>query len=173
MGLATVLLVGTEDLPTIPDYLQLGAVVVVALDRETLVRWQTDIQYPADHRDGEIIERGGLVIDLSGRRILHQERPLSLSELEFRVLAALVARPGRAWSFADLRGAGWDDELQLGADVEAVRALVQRLRGKLKGAGVPLRIEAVRGFGFRASPPSPGPPRGAPSTAAPEGSISG
>jgi DNA-binding response OmpR family regulator len=103
------------------------------------------------------LERGDLVIDLAGRRILHRERPIPLSELEFRVLAALVARPGRAWSFSDLRGAGWDDELRLSADVDAVRALVQRLRGKLKSIGVPMSIEAVRGFGFRASPTTTSP----------------
>ena len=155
MGLATVFLVGNDDLPAIPDYLQLGAVVVVAPDRETLVRWQWETQHPADLSDREPVERGGLVIDLVGRRILHRERPIPLSELEFRVLAALVARPGRAWSFSDLRGAGWDDELRLSADVEAVRALVQRLRGKLKATGVPLSIEAVRGFGFRATSGTP------------------
>jgi DNA-binding response OmpR family regulator len=171
MGLATVLLVGIDDLPTIPDYLRLGAVVVVAPDREILVRWQSEARGPAGDGGEQLIERGGLVIDLIGRQILHEEHPLSLSELEFRVLAALVARPGRAWSFADLRGAGWDDELRISADVEAVRALVQRLRGKLEVAGVPLRIEAVRGFGFRASPRSPVPPGGAVSTQAPAGST--
>jgi DNA-binding response OmpR family regulator len=157
MGQATVFLVGVDDLPTIPDYLQLGAVVVLAPDRQTLARWQWETQRLGDASEREPLERGDLVIDLAGRRILHRERPIPLSELEFRVLAALVARPGRAWSFSDLRGAGWDDELRLSADVDAVRALVQRLRGKLKSIGVPMSIEAVRGFGFRASPTTTSP----------------
>jgi DNA-binding response OmpR family regulator len=172
MGLATVFLVGVDDLPTIPDYLRLGAVVVVAPDRETLVRWQWETERMAEPPEREPMERGGLVIDLAGRRILHRGRPIPLSEMEFRVRAALVARPGRAWSFSDLRGAGWDDELRLRADVDAIRALVQRLRSKLKTRGVPLAIEAVRGFGFRASPRSSAPEE-EPSIVAPPHPIAG
>jgi DNA-binding response OmpR family regulator len=77
-------------------------------------------------------------------------RTLNLTDREFRVLAALMTRPGRAWSFADLRRAGWGQGPQLFSDDQTVRALVQRLRKKLRAVGAPVTIEAVRSFGFRA-----------------------
>jgi DNA-binding response OmpR family regulator len=145
---ATVLLVGADELATIPDYLRLGAVVVVAPDRVTLRRWQRDTE---DLEAGarEVDSDGAVIVDFPGRRVLLEGVPLDLTELEFRILAALLARPGRAWSFQDLRMAGWGDGPELAGDVEALRALVQRIRRKLEARGSGVRIEAVRGYGFR------------------------
>jgi DNA-binding response OmpR family regulator len=153
---ATVLLVGTDELPAIPEYLRLGAVVVVAPDRETLRRWQReagDDPPPPRPAGSEAV-----LVDFPGRRVLVDEVPLQLSELEFRVLAALLSRPGRAWSFVDLRRAGWGEGPRLVGDVEALRALLQRVRKKLAARGAPVRLAAVRGYGYRAevagSPPA-------------------
>jgi DNA-binding response OmpR family regulator len=96
---------------------------------------------------------GNLVVDLNARRVTIHDRPLPLSDLEFRVLAALLARPGRAWSFGDLRTVGWGEGPAIDGDPQMVRALVQRLRKKLDAAGVQICVEAVRSFGFRAEPP--------------------
>ena len=145
----TVYLIGIDELATIPDFLRLGAVVVVAGDRAALDRWQdqearttaaSDVGHPAT----------GIVVDLEARRILADGVPLPLSDLEFCVLGALVARPGRARSFGELRSAGWGDGATLPGDVEALRALIQRLRRKLHAAGAEMEIEPVRGFGYRA-----------------------
>jgi DNA-binding winged helix-turn-helix (wHTH) protein len=145
----TVFLLGDEHLPLIPEYLQLGSVVVVAPDRDLLRRWtreheETPVPEPA------VRTEGNLVVDLDARRVLIGDRPVSLSDLEFRVLAALLARPGRAWSFRDLRQAGWGEGPDLFGDDQIVKALVQRLRNKLRAAGAQVSIEAVRSFGFRA-----------------------
>jgi DNA-binding winged helix-turn-helix (wHTH) protein len=145
--IATVLLVGIDELARVPDYLELGAVVVIAPDRETMRQWRRD-QDPSE-RSAAANGAGALVIDLLSRRILCFGRPINLSELEFRVLAALLSHPGRAWSFRDLRRAGWGEGLDLPVDVYSVRSLVQRLRLKLGAAEAPATIEAVRGFGFR------------------------
>ena len=74
---------------------------------------------------------------------------MALTDLEFRVLAALTTRPQTARSFRDLRKAGWGDGPDLPFDIYPVRSLVQRLRVKLRAAEAPIRIEAVRGYGFR------------------------
>jgi DNA-binding response OmpR family regulator len=147
MTVATVLLVGIDELDHVPDYLELGAVVVLAPDRETMRQWrrEQDVEPEAIAAGGE----GALVIDLLSRRILCFGRPLELSDLEFRTLAALMSHPGRAWSFRDLRRAGWGGGLDLPVDIYSVRSLVQRLRLKLTAAEAPATIEAVRGFGFR------------------------
>jgi DNA-binding winged helix-turn-helix (wHTH) protein len=145
----TVFLLGDEHLPLIPEYLQLGSVVVVAPDRDLLRRWTREKE--ETRGPGPTVRtEGNLVVDLDARRVLIDDRPVSLSDLEFRVLAALLARPGRAWSFRDLRQAGWGEGPDLFGDDQIVKALVQRLRNKLRTSGARVSIEAVRSFGFRA-----------------------
>ncbi len=150
MNVPTVFLLGEDNLELIPEYLQLGSVVVVAPDREILRRWNDDQQDDAPDASIERTPNGDLIVDLSSRRVSFEGTPLNLTDLEFRVLAALMTRPGRAWSFNDLRRTGWGDGPDLCGDDQTVRALVQRLRKKLLAAQVPIAIEAVRSFGFRA-----------------------
>jgi two-component system, OmpR family, response regulator MtrA len=158
MNVPTVYLLGEDHLELIPEYLQLGSVVVVAPDRDVLRRWTADQeQGPGDERTHPS-ERGDLVVDLSARRVSIDGRTLNLTDLEFRVLAALMTRPGRAWSFTDLRRAGWGQGPHVFGDDQTVRALVQRLRKKLRAVGAPVAIEAVRSFGFRAEVRSEGTP---------------
>ncbi len=151
MGIPTVYIVGTERLALVPEYLNLGSVVVVAPDRDTLKRWGREQD---QHSDGlsvpNGIVEGATVVDLAGRRIVSDGATLPLSDLEYRVLSALLDPPGRAISFRELRTRGWGDGAEVSADVYSVRALVQRLRAKLEVARADVRIEAVRGFGFRA-----------------------
>ena len=154
MAIPTVFLVGVERLPLVPEYLNLGSIVVVAPDQDTLLRWvwEQDDWRRGDAKDDAGPE--GAVVDLAGRRINSDGTSLPLSDLEFRVLSALLSPPGRALSFRDIRGAGWGDGPEIPADIYSVRALVQRLRAKLQAAGADLLLEAVRGFGFRAVVPS-------------------
>jgi DNA-binding response OmpR family regulator len=150
MNVPTVYLLGEDNLELIPEYLQLGSVVVVAPDRDVLRRWTTDQEQDGDNAAAREPEHGELLVDLSARRVSIDGRALNLTDLEFRVLAALMARPGRAWSFTDLRRAGWGQGPPVFSDDQTVRALVQRLRKKLRAAHTPVTIEAVRSFGFRA-----------------------
>lgn len=154
MAIPTVFLVGVERLPLVPEYLNLGSVVVVAPDQDTLRRWvwEQDGDRPgaAGREDGSL----GTVVDLTGRRIVIDGATLPLSDLEFRVLSALLSPPGRALSFRELRASCWGDAPEIPADVYSVRALVQRLRAKLQVADAQVTIESIRGFGFRATPSS-------------------
>jgi DNA-binding response OmpR family regulator len=150
MAIPTVFLVGVERLPLVPEYLNLGSVVVVAPDQDTLRRWtweQDDHRHPSDERE---VSSSGTVVDLAGRRIVSDGVTLPLSDLEYLVLSALLSPIGRALSFQELRACGWGDGPELPADVYSVRALVQRLRAKLQVAGADISIQAVRGYGFRA-----------------------
>jgi DNA-binding response OmpR family regulator len=149
MGVPTVFLVGEGRLALVPEYLNLGSVVVIAPDRETLRHWQAE-QEPQAHVDAAP-SADGTVVDMEGRRILWKGESLPLSELEFRVLGALLRAPGRAWSFRDLRRVGWGDGGEMPLDPYTVKALIQRLRAKLQAADARVTIEAVRGFGFRAT----------------------
>jgi DNA-binding response OmpR family regulator len=148
VSVATVHLVGVRDIPRIPDYLTLGAVVVVAPDRETLRVWERE----ADERGAPpqpVTSVPGLQVDLAGRRAKWNGDELRLTPLEFRVLANMARQPGRAWSFQELRESGWGASHAPGIDVFAVRSVVQRLRRKLRVAEATVEIQSVRGFGFR------------------------
>jgi two-component system response regulator MtrA len=158
MNVPTVYLLGEDNLELIPEYLQLGSVVVVAPDRNVLRRWTADQEQDRDNGALRPANDGDLVVDLSARRVSIDGRTLNLTDLEFRVLAALMTRPGRAWSFTDLRRAGWGRGPQLFGDDQTVRALVQRLRKKLRASDAPVTIEAVRSFGFRAEVAADGTP---------------
>ena len=152
MSIPTVYLVGTERLPLIPEYLNLGTVVVVAPDQSTLDAWDDERRLARSAAERPADE-AATVIDLAGRRILCGGGSLPLSDLEFRVLYTLLDPPGRAVSFEELRSSGWGGTA-MEFDVCSVRALIQRLRAKLQVADAPMGIASVRGFGFRAEPTS-------------------
>ena len=150
MAIPTVFIVGIDRLPLVAEYLNLGSVVVVAPDGDTLKHWtleQDGREEPLRAENGHV---EATVIDLAGRRIVSDGATLPLSDLEYRVLSALLTPPGQAISFGELRQVGWGDPQEVPADIYSVRALIQRLRAKLEVADAEIRIDAVRGFGFRA-----------------------
>jgi DNA-binding response OmpR family regulator len=63
-----------------------------------------------------------------------------------------VNHPGKAFSFEQIRGLGWQDAVRLPIDIYAIRSLIQRLRAKLRAVNAPVTIHAVRSFGFRLEP---------------------
>lgn len=154
MTIATVTLVGEDDLARAIGFLRLGAVVVIAPDDEALAAWMHD-RWAGGHGDaaGAVVVDDGVVtrlhVDHRGHCVRWGDRRLPLTELEFRVLGCLLAEPGRAWSYRELREAGWGPVPDLGDDPYVVRSVVQRVRRKLADAAVPARIEPVRGFGLR------------------------
>jgi DNA-binding winged helix-turn-helix (wHTH) protein len=120
---------------------------------------------PADPEAGaEVIRFHHLEIDLGARHVHWAHRPLDLSEHEIGLLSLLAAPAGRARSFKELFAQVWGTEYRI--DPPVVHSAVRRLRRKLADAGADLRLESVRGYGFRlagtpgAAAPS-GPPPGA------------
>ena len=90
-----------------------------------------------------LIAAGPLELDTRARTATVNGRALSLSAMEYRLLAYLVLHRGRTMSQGELLEhlhAGETDR-----DPNAVEALVARVRKKL---GVPL-IETIRGLGYR------------------------
>ena len=74
-------------------------------------------------------------------------RPVSLTPIEFRLLAALVRHPDQVLSPDQLLAQAWQDPA--GVRQARVKFAVMRLRRKLGPGGAGGRIEAVRGFGYR------------------------
>jgi two-component system catabolic regulation response regulator CreB len=87
------------------------------------------------------------VIDRAGHQVRWRGRPVPLTEHELGIMAALAEHPGRALTFGELVACAWGTPYY--GHPGPVHAAARRLRSKLKKAGVELRLEAVRGVGFR------------------------
>ncbi len=89
---------------------------------------------------------GKLVVDARAHSAAVEGRELTLTPTEFRLLAALAARPGQVVERRALLRAGWPEERD--PDPEWLKAHLARLRAKLEAAGAPVP-ENVRGVGYR------------------------
>jgi two-component system, OmpR family, response regulator len=87
-----------------------------------------------------------IVLDPAAHAIVYEGNVVRVTPTEFRVLAALVARPGEVVRRGTLVSAAWPD----GAIVHenTLDAYVARLRRKLREAGSPVSIETARGVGY-------------------------
>ena len=74
------------------------------------------------------------------------EQALDLTPTEFRLLTALITRPGEVLERRALLRAGWPEERD--PDPEWLKAHLARLRSKLDAAGAPTLVN-VRGVGYR------------------------
>lgn len=90
----------------------------------------------------------GLEIDLSGRRILADERSVELTAGEFEVLALLARHPGRVYSREQIMRHLWDGDFfgeERAADVH-----VLNIRKKLEtDPKNPRYVRTVRGVGYQ------------------------
>lgn len=89
---------------------------------------------------------GGLRIDARAHAARMNGEELPLTPTEFRLLAALAARPGTLVDRKALLRAGWPDERD--PDPEWLKAHLARLRSKLQTAGAPVPAN-VRGVGYK------------------------
>ena len=104
---------------------------------------------PGGEQDGEeTIERDGLRIDLARRDVHVGDRLVQLTYVEFELLRALAAHPGRVFSRRMLLEALWKS-----ADYRDPRTIdvhVRHLREKLEAEPrTPEYILTVRGVGYR------------------------
>jgi two-component system, OmpR family, response regulator MtrA len=147
-----VLLVGdaARDHRRVAALLASGSVVVAADDPAAVRAWFPDLLRPREVSQPApraVIRVEELEIDITARRVRHAGQPIDLTEHEIQLLAALAGDPGRMWTFGELMAAAWGAADY--GDRSVVHAAIKRLRKKLALAGAALRIEAVRGLGFR------------------------
>ncbi|HYZ29273.1 MAG TPA: response regulator transcription factor [Thermoleophilaceae bacterium] len=86
------------------------------------------------------------ILDPAAHALVRGDARVPLTPTEFRLLAALAAHPGEVVRRRALIAAAWPD----GALVHdnTLDAYLARIRRKLRDAGVPDRIETVRGVGY-------------------------
>ncbi|HKI91050.1 MAG TPA: response regulator transcription factor, partial [Gaiellaceae bacterium] len=102
----------------------------------------------------ERYDDGVLEIDFAGREVVYRGLPVSLTPLEFRVLAALARHAGQVLSVGQILDQAWGTTV--GVSREQVKLYISYLRRKLGAAADGSSpIETMRGFGYRYAPPRP------------------
>jgi two-component system phosphate regulon response regulator PhoB len=94
---------------------------------------------------GQVLESGPLHVDLDAHRAHVDGVEVELTAKEFRLLATLMARPGRVMSRERLLDEVWGSEISVTS--RTIDTHLKRLREKLGDAGE--LIETVRGVGYR------------------------
>lgn len=99
----------------------------------------------------QVLRHGDLVLDLDRHECAVTGRPVELTALEFRLLAALIEADGRVLTRERLMDAIYGDGEAFVLD-RTVDAMVKRLREKLSdNTEQPRYIATVRGVGYRAA----------------------
>lgn len=96
---------------------------------------------------------GPLTLDVAAHNVTLEGEELVLTRTEFRLLQALMERPGQTQSRQQLLERAWDVEATVSERLHTrtVDMYVQRLRTKLGPLGD--WLETARGFGYRLRPP--------------------
>jgi DNA-binding response OmpR family regulator len=96
-----------------------------------------------------VYDDGRVRVDFANAQVSVSGKSVSLTPLEFRLLATFVRRAGETLSQRDLMELVWND--YTAATVDPVKVYVGYLRKKLGAAngGADGLIETVRGFGYR------------------------
>jgi DNA-binding response OmpR family regulator len=93
------------------------------------------------------IEVGDLTVDCAAREVRVHDEELLLTPREFDILAFLAVRAGQSVARESLLDAVWQADRAVTPN--SVDVYIGYLRKKLAAAGSSLRIEAVRGIGFK------------------------
>jgi DNA-binding response OmpR family regulator len=135
---------GADDYITKP----FGRQELLARIEANLRRRRSDSDAAAAYRDGF------LTVDFAQRAVEAGGTALSLTPLEFRMLAAFVRNANQVLSHEQLLVLAWGDSRNVERD--QVKLYVGYLRRKLGSpVGEESPIETVRGFGYRYRPPPP------------------
>ena len=103
-----------------------------------------DVQRPE-----EIIERGGLKLDITRHRAYWNDNLVDLTKTEFEIVGALLRNPTRVQSRETLMRAAYDVGIHVSA--RTIDSHIRRLRSKFaEHGGDP--VETVRGIGYTLNP---------------------
>jgi len=99
-------------------------------------------------RDGQVIESGDLRIDPAKRTVDLADEPVQLTYVEFELLRALAAEPGRVFTREMLLRTLWGDSAY--REPRTIDVHIRHLREKLeRDAREPEYLFTVRGVGYR------------------------
>ena len=116
--------------------------------REVVARVKAVLRRGRGAAQGERLVLDGLVVDLAARVVVVDGRTVTLSALEFDLLAALAESPGRVFSRRQLLERVWGYDFY--GDERVVDVHIRSLRKELgDDAAAPRLIGTVRGVGYK------------------------
>jgi two-component system response regulator MtrA len=119
--------------------------------KELIARVRARLRQTGDGSQ-EQLDIGDLSIDVAGHSVRRDGEAISLTPLEFDLLAALARKPRQVFSREVLLRDVWG--YQHAADTRLVNVHVQRLRSKIEhDPERPQIVITVRGVGYKAGPP--------------------
>lgn len=111
-----------------------------------LKRYGAPVQDP-DSKEEPVLEHGELRLDKAQREVTAGEIPVSMTAIEFDILATLLARPKIVFSREQILQQAYKDNIHVSD--RTIDSHVRNIRAKLSGAGCDNAIETVHGVGFR------------------------
>jgi DNA-binding response OmpR family regulator len=106
----------------------------------------------SDQATSDVIELGGIGLDLHARRVSKGGSSVDLSTREFALLEYLMRHAGQVVSRTQILAAVWEYDFDPQSNV--VDVYVRYLRRKIDEADGPSLIETVRGAGYRFRDPT-------------------
>ena len=98
-------------------------------------------------KGGARLVSGDVVVDLSEGTATRAGRPLALTGIEFRILAALMRSRGQLVTYEQLGEAVW--AVTTGPESNSLEVHISRIRQKLEADGASRLIQTIRGIGYR------------------------
>jgi DNA-binding response OmpR family regulator len=120
--------------------------------RELVERVKAILRRARPRTDGETLRHGALVLDPEKRKVTHDGGEIALTPSEYKLLHALIARPGRAFTRDELLGRLYEHGETVVDRVVDVH--IGKLRHKIEpDPSRPRYIETVHGVGYRFAEP--------------------
>ena len=113
---------------------------------ELLARVRAQLRRVRASAAGQALEWEDIVLDPETHRVTRAGHALKLGPTEFRLLAALMEKPGRVWSREQLLDRVWGRDIFV--DTRTVDVHVGRLRKALMAHGGSDPLRTVRGAGY-------------------------
>ena len=114
---------------------------------ELMARIKANLRRLRPAAAGQVLEAADIRLDADAHKVFRAGRPVHLGPTEFRLLAALLERPGKVWTREALLDRVWGQDIYV--DARTVDVHIGRLRRALGGDGPsegPIRT--VRGAGY-------------------------
>lgn len=113
---------------------------------EVIARVRANLRRLRPSASGQSLEIGDIRLDPESFRVTRDGHALHLGPTEFRLLAALMERPGKVWTRDALLDRVWGRDIYI--DTRTVDVHVGRLRKALCTTGGDDPIRTVRGAGY-------------------------
>ncbi len=114
--------------------------------KEIIARVRAVLRRASGGIDEDRLESGTIVMDLAQHKVTRNEVPVHLGPTEFRLLKALMEKPGRVFSREQLLDRAWGRNIYV--ELRTVDVHIRRLRHALGSEESGDIIRTVRGSGY-------------------------